>query len=272
MQMLKSGTTMSDGTEKLLEEVKKKTLRVLKRSLYVLRVDTGSCNGCEIEIFAATSPLYDVERFGIRIVVSPRHADALLVTGPVTRQFRPILERVYQMTPDPKVVIAVGACGCGGGVWYNAYAVEGGVDQVIPVDVYIPGCPPHPAAILHGILVALDILEQKIRKTVYREESSTTEWRLKPPVALVLKEDTAIKMPWDLFKTIRLTARRYLGYIYGEQLVKDYVSMLNSLDDIARLEEESKKLVAAWSDEPRIMEVVQKLNEIVTRYFAETKR
>lgn len=255
--------------EKLGEEIRRKALEVLRRSLYVLRVDTGSCNGCEIEIFAALSPLYDVERFGVRLVISPRHADALLVTGPVTRQFRPVLERVYKMTPDPKVVIAVGACGCGGGVWYNSYAVEGGVDQVIPVDVYVPGCPPHPAAILHGILVALDVLEQKIRRTSYQEEKPEEEWKPQPPIALLLSGESAIKIPWELYKAIERTARKYLGYLYGAQLAKDYLTLLHQLKTLDELRTASKKIIDAWKGDPRIAQVVEELNKLVEEYFTQ---
>jgi len=259
----------STSVEKLGEEVKRRIFGTLKRSLYVLRVDTGSCNGCEIEIFAALSPLYDVERFGIRLVISPRHADALLVTGPVTRQYRAVLERVYRMTPDPKVVIAIGACACGGGVWYNSFAVEGGIDQVIPVDVYVPGCPPHPVAILQGILVALDVLKQKIEKVSYREEKPEEEWKLRPPLALLFERETLVKISWELYRDIMRTARKYLGYLYGVQLVKDYFALLSEVRTLGELREASKKIVEAWNRDPRIAQVVEELNKLVEKHFAQ---
>jgi len=268
MAILARMAPQSTSVEKLGEEVKRRIFSMLKRSLYVLRVDTGSCNGCEIEIFAALSPLYDVERFGIKLVVSPRHADALLVTGPVTRQYRPVLERVYRMTPDPKVVIAIGACACGGGVWYNSFAVEGGVDQVIPVDVYVPGCPPHPVAILQGILVALDVLKQKIEKISYREEKPEREWKLRPPLALLFEKETPVKIPWELYKDIVKTARKYLGYLYGARLVKDYLALLDQVETLDELKEASKKIVEAWNRDPRIAQVVEELNKLVEKYFA----
>jgi Ni,Fe-hydrogenase III small subunit/Pyruvate/2-oxoacid:ferredoxin oxidoreductase delta subunit len=129
--------------------------RVLGRSLAIRQVDAGSCNGCELEIIALNNPVHDIERFGIHFVASPRHADMLLVTGPVTRNMELALRKTYDATPEPKLVVAVGACGISGGIFATNYATRGGVDQVIPVDVYIPGCPPRPEALLHGILLAV---------------------------------------------------------------------------------------------------------------------
>ena len=137
--------------EKLAREIH----RVLGRSLAIREVDAGSCNGCELEIVALNNPVYDIERFGIHFVASPRHADMLLVTGPVTRNMELGLLKTYDATPDPKLVVAVGACGISGGIFGTNYATRGGVDQVIPVDIYIPGCPPRPEALLHGLLLAL---------------------------------------------------------------------------------------------------------------------
>jgi Ni,Fe-hydrogenase III small subunit/formate hydrogenlyase subunit 6/NADH:ubiquinone oxidoreductase subunit I len=134
---------------------------VLGRSLQIREVDAGSCNGCEVEIVALNNPLYDIERFGIHFVASPRHADMLLVTGPVTRNMELALKKTYDATPEPRLVVAVGACGCSGGIFGVNYASLGGVDSTVPVDVYIPGCPPRPQALLHGILLAVERLGQK---------------------------------------------------------------------------------------------------------------
>jgi Ni,Fe-hydrogenase III small subunit/formate hydrogenlyase subunit 6/NADH:ubiquinone oxidoreductase subunit I len=135
----------------------------LGRSLHVRVVDAGSCNGCELEIAATTTPHYDLERFGIHLVASPRHADVLLATGPVTRNMESALRRTYEAAPEPRVVVAVGACGCSGGIFgEGTYAAVGGVDRVLPVDVYIPGCPPRPQAILNGLLVAMGIREARV--------------------------------------------------------------------------------------------------------------
>ncbi len=135
-------------------------LSSFKRALWVFHVATGSCNGCDIEIVAALTPRYDVERFGIRLVGSPRHADVLLVTGPVTRPMAERLKRVYEQTPDPKAVVVVGGCGSTSGVFYDSYNVAGPVDQIVPVAVYVPGCPPRPEAIIHGVVTAVAKLEQ----------------------------------------------------------------------------------------------------------------
>ena len=135
--------------------------RILGRSLAIREVDAGSCNGCELEIVALNNPVHDIERFGIHFVASPRHADMLLVTGPVTRNMELALRKTYDATPDPKLVVAVGACGISGGIFGTNYATRGGVDQVIPVDVYIPGCPPRPEALLFGILMAVGRLRNR---------------------------------------------------------------------------------------------------------------
>jgi Ni,Fe-hydrogenase III small subunit/formate hydrogenlyase subunit 6/NADH:ubiquinone oxidoreductase subunit I len=135
--------------------LKERAAKMFGRSLHIRQVDAGSCNGCEIEITGLTSPVYDIERFGIHFVASPRHADMLLVTGPITRNMELALRKTYEATPDPRLVVAVGACGCSGGIFGQNYATCGGVDSVIPVDVYIPGCPPNPHALLHGILTAI---------------------------------------------------------------------------------------------------------------------
>ena len=129
--------------------------RRLGRSLAIREVDAGSCNGCELEIHALSNAFYDLERFGIRFVASPRHADVLLVTGPVTRNMREALERTYAATPDPKWVVAVGDCAVDGGLFAGSYAVVGGVMEVVPVDLHIRGCPPSPLQLLKGLLALL---------------------------------------------------------------------------------------------------------------------
>jgi len=126
-----------------------------RRALAIRHVDAGSCNGCELEIHAANSPYYNLEGLGIKFVASPRHADLLLVTGPVARNMEQALRRTYDATPEPKLVVAIGDCGCDGGVFGESYASCGRVANVIPVDVAVPGCPPTPTAILQGILTAV---------------------------------------------------------------------------------------------------------------------
>lgn len=134
--------------------------RSFDKSLWIFHVNTGSCNGCDIEILASLTPRYDVERFGIKLVGSPRHADALLVTGPVSRDMVDKLKRFYEQVPDPKVVIVVGSCGISGGVFHESYDLAGPVDRIIPVDVYVPGCPPRPEAIIDGVVKAWMKLER----------------------------------------------------------------------------------------------------------------
>jgi Ni,Fe-hydrogenase III small subunit len=130
--------------------------KVLGRSLSIRQVDAGSCNGCELELHALNNAFYDLERFGVRFVASPRHADVLVVTGPVTRNMREALEFTYDATPNPKWVVAVGDCARDGGMFAGSYAVVGGVGQVVPVDLHIPGCPPRPIEILSGLLALLE--------------------------------------------------------------------------------------------------------------------
>ncbi len=141
--------------ESALSAAAKQIRSLVGRALNIREVDAGSCNGCEGEIVALTNPYYDLERCGIHFVASPKHADMLLVTGPVTRNMAEALQRTYEAVPSPKLVVAVGACGCNGGIFAGSPAVVGPVDSVIPVDGYIPGCPPTPAMLLTGVLQVL---------------------------------------------------------------------------------------------------------------------
>jgi Ni,Fe-hydrogenase III small subunit/formate hydrogenlyase subunit 6/NADH:ubiquinone oxidoreductase subunit I len=158
--LLASSTTEGD-VERQGEILRTTIQELLGRSLSIRQVDAGSCNGCELEIVGLNNPIYDIERFGIHFVASPRHADMLLVTGPVTRNMELALLKTFRATPEPKLVVAVGACGISGGIFGESYASLGGVDHVLPVDVYIPGCPPRPQALLHGILLAVGRLAEK---------------------------------------------------------------------------------------------------------------
>ena len=133
----------------------------LGRSLAIRQVDAGSCNGCELEIHALNNAFYDLERFGLKFVASPRHADVLLVTGPVTKNMRQALERTWNATPDPKWVVAVGDCALDGGIFRGSYACVGGVSEVVPVDLHIKGCPPSPTDLLKGLLALLEHVGEK---------------------------------------------------------------------------------------------------------------
>ena len=166
---------MNKNNEQFWKQIIKK-VRTWARlnSIWAVHFNSGSCNGCDIEILATLTPRYDVERFGIKLEGSPRHADVLIVTGPVTRQARERLIRTYEQMPEPKFVISVGSCSISGGVFEGCYNVGGSVDEVIPVDVYIPGCPPRPEAIIDGIVQLLASLQgdepRKMARPVNVEE------------------------------------------------------------------------------------------------------
>ena len=145
------------GLAELAQQLDRAARRRLGRSLSIREVDAGSCNGCELEIHALNNAFYDLERFGLRFVASPRHADVLLVTGPVTKNMREALQRTYDATPDPKWVVAVGDCAIDGGIFAGSYAVIGAVDKVIPVDLHIPGCPPRPIDLLRGLIALVEM-------------------------------------------------------------------------------------------------------------------
>ena len=146
---------LGDESLRVTDALQSRILEVLGRALCIRAIDAGSCNGCELEIHALNNPLYNIEGLGIRFVASPRHADLLLVTGPVARNMEVALRRTYAATPDPKLVVAIGDCGCTGGILGESYASCGRVSNVIPVDVAVPGCPPSPRQILSGILTAI---------------------------------------------------------------------------------------------------------------------
>jgi Ni,Fe-hydrogenase III small subunit len=144
-----------EALRSLAQRLEERVLEAFDGALTIRHVDAGSCNGCELEIHSCNNPYYNLEGLGIRFAASPRHADMLLVTGPVSRHMEVALKRTYDATPDPKLVVAIGDCGCSGGIFGESYASCGRVANVIPVDVTVPGCPPTPAAIMQGILTAI---------------------------------------------------------------------------------------------------------------------
>lgn len=152
--------------------IQKITEKAFTKALWVYHVNTGACNGCDIEVIDVLTPYYDVERFGIKLVGSPRHADVLLVSGPVTRPIVDSLKRVYEATPDPKLVFAIGSCAVDGNIWHDSYNVVGGIDKVIPVNFYVPGCPPRPEAIVYGVAVALGLAPKKVQPIKLVEKES----------------------------------------------------------------------------------------------------
>lgn len=227
--------------------LKKTLLKDIQRSAYVYRVDCGGCNGCEIEIFAAITPIFDAERFGIKVVASPRHADILLYTGAVTRAMRAPAMRAYHAAPDPKIVVSYGACGCGGGIFHDLYCVWGGTDKILPVDVYIPGCPPTPPATIYGFAVALGLLDQKLKAThQYEEEGDRVE-----PVFP--------NLPLDLRVQVEREARRMAGYREGRQIADKFLSLFDLR--APRSLNANMQHYLAQQEDPRLSEIFTRLSE-----------
>ena len=226
-------------------------LKDIQRSAYVYRVDCGGCNGCEIEIFAAITPLFDAERFGIKVVASPRHADILLFTGSVTRAMRMPALRSYQAAPDPKVCVSYGACGCGGGIFHDLYCVWGGTDKIVPVDVYIPGCPPTPAATIYGFAVALGLLGQKLKGGVYTEGDDERAKLMHPSI------------PPEVRVLVQREARRMGGYLMGGKIADNFLNLLK-VQSTEGLEARMNEYLAKESD-PRLSEIFVRLCDIATK-------
>jgi Ni,Fe-hydrogenase III small subunit len=168
--LLQINGTESGEAAKAGDQLRRRIRGLLRRSLHIRHLDAGSCNGCDWELNALLNPVYDLQRLGIDFVASPRHADLLLVTGTPTRNLSQALLATYEAMPRPAIVVSVGACAAGGGVFQGAYGIAGRVDQLLPVDVYIPGCPPRPEAIIFGLMVAVDRLEPKIKDGWIAEE------------------------------------------------------------------------------------------------------
>jgi len=233
--------TESEG----IATLKQALLKDIQRSAYVYRVDCGGCNGCEIEIFASITPVFDAERFGIKVVPSPRHADILLFTGAVTRAMRMPALRAYKAAPDPKICVSYGACGCSGGIFHDLYCVWGGTDKIVPVDVYIPGCPPTPAATIYGFAMALGLLGQKLTAS---HQIESEEARTVPPFP---------QIPLELRVNIEREARRLAGYRSGRLMADEFMHVLTEAGDAA-LDERIKRFLSA-QDDPRRMEIITRL-------------
>lgn len=244
--------TANDLTAKL------EHLKNIKRSFSVYRIDCGSCNGCEIEIFAAITPMWDPERFGFKLVANPRHADILVCSGPVTRQMYYPLLRAYEAAPDPKIVVAFGACGSTGGIFYDAYSVWGGIDKIIPVDVYIPGCPPHPASVIYGLGMALGIIDQKLQKRSFEQDDCKV-----PAVKESIMGDILFE------RDLEAESKRLMSYIFGRTLFAKYMDAAKTSPDIHDVAATKKAILEAMykEEDPRYAECMGLLyNDVYLKY------
>lgn len=228
-------------------------LKDIRRSAYVYRVDCGGCNGCEIEIFAAITPIFDAERFGIKVVSSPRHADILVYTGAMTRSMRMPALRAYHAAPEPKICVAYGACGCSGGIFHDLYGVWGGADKILPIDMYIPGCPPTPPATIHGFAVALGLLQQKMKAVHHVEADGERSQLILPHIALPLRI------------LIERAARRMAGYWHGKRIAADFLGMLQDGDVLALSQQ--LRVYLSQRDDPRLAEIMSLLKEEYVSYL-----
>lgn len=231
-----------------IADLKAKLKNVIKRSVYLFRVDCGGCNGCEIEIFGAITPVFDAERFGIKVVSTPRHADILLFTGAMTRAMRLPAIRAYEAAPDPKIVVSYGACAISGGIFHDCYSVWRGTETAFPVDVYIPGCPPTPAATIHGLAMALDLLEQKIKGEQFVETEVT---HVTPKYEGVDP---------DLARAIAREARRLSGYYQGRRIAEQYLQFVKEGDPLT-VDQKIKEFIKQEKD-PRLAEIILSLHKL----------
>ncbi|MDE2183707.1 MAG: NADH-quinone oxidoreductase subunit B family protein [Alphaproteobacteria bacterium] len=237
-----------------MARLKQALLHDIRRSVYVYRIDCGGCNACDIEIFAAITPVFDAERFGIKVVSSPRHADVILCTGAVTRAMRRPALRAYDAAPTPKIVIAFGACGCTGGIFHDLYCVWGGIDKILPVDVFIPGCPPTPAAAIYGFALALGMLGQKLNASRHVEAENEQVAPAHPATPLRLRV------------ALEREARRMAGYRQGREIVEEFLT-LSEREDVRPLEARVADFLAREND-PRLSEIVHRLSAICTQESA----
>ena len=244
---IKTDSQYAVHPDEAVDKLKGALLKDIQRSAYVYRVDCGGCNGCEIEIFAAITPIFDAERFGIKVVSSPRHADILVYTGAVTRSMRVPALRAYHAAPEPKICVAYGACGCSGGIFHDLYCVWGGADKILPIDMYIPGCPPTPPATIHGFAVALGLLQQKM-KAVHHIQQDDEHPRLLHP-----------EIPLELRVEVERAARRMAGYWHGRRIADTFLDFFKDGD--AQKASADLQAYLHQQDDPRLAEIMHLLEE-----------
>ena len=227
------------------------------KSVWIYHVDAGSCNGCDIEVLDVLTPYYDLERLGIKVVPNPRHADALIISGPLTRQTRIMVKKAYEaMPPRPRIVLAVGTCACSGGIFYDSYAIyntspsrgkdrlrTGGAEVLVPVDLYVPGCPPSPEEILYGVALLLEIKEKRMKGEHWialnpgEKPSSSNEVAFKIPER---------PMPLRLWLTLREELRRIVGYFDREAVLNDFMDLLREASKYDNTREVLHKLILKY--------------------------
>jgi formate hydrogenlyase subunit 7 len=229
-------------------QLKAALLKDIARSVYVYRIDCGGCNGCEIEIFASITPVFDVERFGIKVVSSPRHADVLVYTGSMTRSMRIPALRAYHAAPEPKITVAYGACGCAGGIFHDLYCTWGGADKIVPIDVYIPGCPPTPAATIFGFAMALGLLGQKLKTSHHVQGEDEHALPRHPEIRPGLRVE------------IEREARRMAGYYHGKQIAEAFLDLLK-IGDFNQTKANLQDYLSQ-KDDPRLAEIMGRLQDI----------
>ncbi len=218
-------------------------LRPRFKSVWVFHIDASACNGCDIEVLDVLTPFYDVERFGVKLVPTPRQADALLVSGSVNRQAVIGLKRVYEaMPPKPRIVVAIGACAISGGIFHDSLAVYGGVDKILPVHLYIPGCPPRPEAILFGLGQLLGLVNKKIEPETIHASKGTKE------------REYGILFNERLYKDLRYYLTRYVGYYDREYILNDLLGIIRSSKSIEEIKEAIIDKASELKD-PRLREV-----------------
>lgn len=251
MYDIKTDSAYAANPNAATDRLKGALLKEIQRSCFVYRVDCGGCNGCEIEIFAAITPVFDAERFGVKVVSSPRHADVLVFTGAMTRSMRVPALRAYHAAPDPKICVAYGACGCSGGIFHDLYGVWGGADKILPIDLYIPGCPPTPAATLHGFAIALGLLSQKIKAVEHTQAGDERATPIHPD------------RPLELRVAVEREARRMAGYWAGKRISDTFLDLIHPADaEATRLSLDA--YLQAQAD-PRLAEIMARLEEIYRR-------